>query len=148
MAYSNQNNSMLLTTGNKSEYASGYSTLYGDMCGGLAPLGDLTKHQVYALAEYYNKEDEIIPSDIITRPPSAELRPNQKDQDSLPPYDALDKSVVSLIEQFKEPKTDSDKWLLPILMRTEFKRWQAAPILKVSPHAFGRGRRYPIAHKA
>jgi NAD+ synthase (glutamine-hydrolysing) len=148
MAYSNQNNSMLLTTGNKSEYASGYSTLYGDMCGGLAPLGDLTKQQVYALAELYNKEGEVIPETIITRPPSAELRPNQKDQDSLPPYDQLDKSVVSLIEQFKEPKTSSDKWLLPILMRTEFKRWQAAPILKVSPHAFGRGRRYPIAHKA
>ncbi|WP_413582979.1 NAD+ synthase [Bdellovibrio sp. HCB288] len=148
MAYSNQNNSLLLTTGNKSEYASGYSTLYGDMCGGIAPLGDLTKKQVYELARHYNKQGEVIPETIITRAPSAELRPNQKDQDSLPPYDELDKSVVSLVEQAKEPKTSSDKWLLPVLMRTEFKRWQAAPILKVSPHAFGRGRRYPIAHKA
>ncbi|WP_413559134.1 NAD+ synthase [Bdellovibrio sp. HCB209] len=148
MAFSNQTGSMLLTTGNKSEYASGYSTLYGDMCGGLAPLGDLTKQQVYALAKHYNKEGEIIPDVIITRPPSAELRPNQKDQDSLPPYDELDKSVVSLVEQAKDAKTSSDKWLLPVLMRTEFKRWQAPPILKVSPHAFGRGRRYPIAHKA
>ncbi|MGE5085275.1 MAG: NAD+ synthase [Bacillota bacterium] len=148
MAFSNQENSMLLTTGNKSEYASGYSTLYGDMCGGLAPLGDLTKDQVYALARHYNKEGEVIPEAIITRAPSAELRPNQKDQDSLPPYEDLDKSVISLVEKFNPAKTATDKWLLPILGRTEFKRWQAPPILKVSGHAFGRGRRYPIAHRA
>lgn len=148
MAFSNKENSMLLTTGNKSEYASGYSTMYGDMCGGLAPVGDLTKAQVYALARHYNKEGEVIPVEIIERAPSAELRPNQKDQDSLPEYDALDKSVVWLVEKEGAVKTPTDKWLFPVLMRTEFKRWQAPPILKVSGHSFGRGRRYPIAHKA
>ncbi|KHD88006.1 MAG: NH(3)-dependent NAD(+) synthetase [Bdellovibrio sp. ArHS] len=148
MAFSNKENSMLLTTGNKSEYAAGYSTLYGDMCGGLAPLGDLTKEQVYALARYYNQQGEVIPEEIITRAPSAELRPNQKDQDTLPPYEDLDKSVAYLVEKSGAAKTPTDKWLLPVLMRTEFKRWQAPPILKVSPHSFGRGRRYPIAHKA
>ncbi|MDG0815003.1 NAD+ synthase [Bdellovibrio svalbardensis] len=148
MAYSNKENSMLLTTGNKSEYATGYSTMYGDMCGGLAPIGDLTKAQVYALARHYNKEDELIPVEIIERAPSAELRPDQKDQDSLPPYEDLDKSVAYLVEKNGVAKTATDKWLLPILMRTEFKRWQAPPILKVSGHSFGRGRRYPIAHRA
>lgn len=148
MAYANKENSLLLTTSNKSEYASGYSTLYGDMCGGLAPLGDLTKAQVYELARYYNKEAEIIPSEIITRAPTAELRPGQKDQDTLPPYADLDKSVVSLVEKSLAVKTATDRWLLPIVMRTEFKRWQAPPILKISEHSFGRGRRYPIAHRA
>ncbi|MGZ3770303.1 MAG: NAD+ synthase [Bdellovibrio sp.] len=147
MAFANKENSMLLTTSNKSEYASGYSTLYGDMCGGLAPLGDLTKEQVYALAEYYNQQAEIIPRQIIERPPTAELRPNQKDQDTLPPYEELDKAVVNLVENSAEAKTKTEKWLLPVLMRNEFKRWQAPPILKVSKHSFGRGRRYPIAHK-
>ncbi|CAE81194.1 NAD+ synthase [Bdellovibrio bacteriovorus] len=148
MAWSNKENSMLLTTGNKSEYASGYSTLYGDMCGGLAPLGDLTKAQVYALARYYNKQGEVIPQEIIDRPPSAELRPNQKDQDSLPEYDDLDKAVTYLVEKSGPAKSATEKWLLPVLMRTEFKRWQAPPILKVSQHSFGRGRRYPVAHRA
>lgn len=148
MAYSNKENSLLLTTSNKSEYAAGYSTLYGDMCGGLAPLGDLTKGQVYELARYYNQQGEVIPAEIIDRAPSAELRPNQKDQDSLPPYEDLDKSVAYLVERSGTAKTATDKWLLPVLMRTEFKRWQAPPIVKVSQHSFGRGRRYPIAHKA
>lgn len=148
MAYSNKENSLLLTTSNKSEYAAGYSTLYGDMCGGLAPLGDLTKEQVYALAKYYNQQGEVIPNEIIDRAPSAELRPDQKDEDSLPPYVKLDKSVQHLVEDSGTAKTETDKWLLPVLMRTEFKRWQAPPILKVSKHSFGRGRRYPIAHKA
>ncbi len=148
MAYSNKENSLLLTTSNKSEYAAGYSTLYGDMCGGLAPIGDLTKQQVYELAKYYNQQDVIIPVEIIERPPSAELRPNQKDQDSLPPYDELDAAVTYLVEKSGVAKNKTEQWLLPILMRTEFKRWQAAPILKVSEHSFGRGRRYPIAHKA
>ncbi|MGZ3774922.1 MAG: NAD+ synthase [Pseudobdellovibrionaceae bacterium] len=147
MAYSNKENSMLLTTSNKSEYACGYATLYGDMCGGLAPLGDLTKNQVYALARYYNQQSEVIPQDIIDRAPSAELRPDQKDQDSLPPYEDLDKAVVNLVEKSGAAKTATDNWLLPVLLRTEFKRWQAPPILKVSQHSFGRGRRYPIAHK-
>lgn len=148
MAFSNLEKSMLLTTGNKSEYATGYSTLYGDMCGGLAPLGDLTKQQVYQLAEHYNREAEVIPSFIITRPPSAELRPNQKDQDSLPPYEVLDQTVVKIVEKAYSAKTAQDKWLIEMIMRTEFKRWQCPPILKVSAHSFGRGRRYPIAHAA
>lgn len=148
MAFSNKRNSLLLTTSNKSEYAAGYSTLYGDMCGGLAPLGDLTKKQVYDLANLYNQQAEVIPEEIITRAPSAELRPNQKDQDSLPPYDKLDASVVHLVEMSGSVRNATDKWLLPMIMRTEFKRWQAPPILKVSEHSFGRGRRWPIAHKA
>ncbi|UXR65809.1 NAD+ synthase [Bdellovibrio bacteriovorus] len=148
MAWANKENSMLLTTSNKSEYASGYSTLYGDMCGGLAPIGDLTKAQVYQLARYYNQQGEVIPQEIIDRAPSAELRPNQKDQDSLPEYNELDKSVVYLVEKSGVAKSATDKWLLPILMRTEFKRWQAPPVLKVSGHSFGRGRRYPLAHRA
>lgn len=148
MAYSNLTGSFLLATGNKSEYATGYATLYGDMCGGLAPLGDLTKKQVYELARLYNKEGEIIPKRIITRPPSAELRPNQKDQDSLPSYEKLDKAVINLVEKKMKIKSATEKWLANILMKTEFKRWQAAPILKVSEHSFGRGRRYPIVHEA
>ncbi len=148
MAYSNKENSLLLATGNKSEYATGYSTLYGDMCGGLAPIGDLLKGEVYALSRHYNSERELIPQAIIERAPSAELRPNQKDQDSLPPYDELDKSVRRLVEFQKPAKSKTDKWLVELLAKTEFKRWQAAPILKVSGHAFGRGRRMPIAHKA
>lgn len=148
MAFSNKENSMLLTTGNKSEYATGYATLYGDMCGGLAPIADLLKSEVYALAELYNREGELIPTEIITRPPSAELRPNQKDQDSLPPYDELDASVRRLVENQLPARSETDKWLLRSLMRSEFKRWQAPPILKISTHAFGRGRRMPIAHRA
>lgn len=148
MAYSNKTNSMLLNTSNKSEFASGYSTLYGDMCGGLSPLGDLTKEQVYDLARYYNQEGEVIPSEIITRPPSAELRPDQKDSDSLPSYELLDAAVIKIVEKCKDAKSDVETWLLQAIMKSEFKRWQAAPILKVSSHAFGRGRRYPIAHRA
>lgn len=148
MAYSNKENSMLLTTGNKSEYATGYSTLYGDMCGGLAPIGDLTKKQVYELAELYNEQLELIPERIIHRPPTAELRENQKDQDSLPPYDELDRAVVQLVEKSAPAKNKTEKWLLPVIMRNEFKRWQAPPILKVSQHSFGRGRRFPIANRA
>lgn len=148
MAYSNKANSMLLNTSNKSEFASGYSTLYGDMCGGLSPLGDLTKEQVYELARYYNQEHEVIPSKIITRAPSAELRPGQKDSDSLPPYGLLDAAVVQIVERCKGATSEVETWLLQAIMKSEFKRWQAAPILKVSSHAFGRGRRYPIAHHA
>jgi NAD+ synthase (glutamine-hydrolysing) len=148
MALSNKENSMLLTTGNKSEYATGYSTLYGDMCGGLAPIGDLLKGEVYELARHYNSEREVIPSEIVERAPSAELRPNQKDQDSLPPYDELDKSVHRLVECRLPARSAVDKWLIGILMKTEFKRWQAPPVLKVSRHAFGRGRRIPIANAA
>lgn len=147
MSYSNFSNSLLLTTGNKSEYATGYATLYGDMCGGLAVIGDLTKKEVYDVANLYNKESEVIPRFIIDRAPSAELKPNQKDQDSLPEYDLLDKAVINVVEEKKKAKSTTDKWLIDKLMKTEFKRWQAAPILKISEHSFGRGRRYPIAHK-
>lgn len=148
MSYSNQENSLLLATGNKSEYSVGYSTLYGDMCGGLAPIADLTKEQVYKIAKHYNLEREVIPSWIITRPPSAELRPDQKDQDSLPPYDQLDAAVVNIVEKCKPANSKIEQWFEGALFKTEFKRWQAPPILKVSSHAFGRGRRYPIVNKA
>lgn len=147
MAYSNAKQSLLLTTGNKSEYATGYATMYGDMCGGLAPIADLTKTQVYKLAEVYNLKEEIIPREIIDRPPTAELRANQKDQDTLPPYKDLDESVVRIVEESKAPKSKTDHWLLDVLHRTEFKRWQAPPILKASAHSFGRGRRWPITYK-
>jgi NAD+ synthase (glutamine-hydrolysing) len=146
MSLSNQEKSLLLTTGNKCEYATGYSTLYGDMCGGLAPIGDVLKGEVYALARLYNEQQELIPLEIIERAPSAELRPNQKDQDSLPPYDDLDRSVRRLVELKLPAKSRTDKWLVNILLRTEFKRWQSAPVLKVTGHSFGRGRRMPIAH--
>lgn len=148
MAYANKESSLLLTTGNKCEYATGYATLYGDMCGGLAPIGDLTKEQVYALARHYNREGTLIPERIITRPPTAELRPNQKDQDTLPSYDVLDRAVIQMIEMGKPAKTSVEKWLVGQMFKTEFKRWQGAPILKASSHAFGRGRRFPIAHRA
>lgn len=148
MAYSNKESSMLLTTANKSEFATGYSTLYGDMCGGLAPVGDLLKGEVYTLAESYNLNREIIPREIITRAPSAELRPNQRDQDSLPPYADLDRAVRNIVEFQKPARTKTEKWLVNLLARTEFKRWQAPPVIKISNHAFGRGRRMPIAHLA
>lgn len=148
MAHSNKENSLLLTTGNKAEFATGYSTLYGDMCGGLAPIADLVKSKVFALARLYNKDFELIPQRIIDRPPSAELRPNQKDEDSLPPYEKLDVSVARIVEKCAPARGEIEQWLLGAMMRSEFKRWQAPPILKVTDHAFGRGRRLPIAHAA
>ncbi len=148
MSYSNISSSLLLTTGNKSEYATGYATLYGDMCGGLAVIGDLTKKEIYQMCSLYNKESEIIPEFILTRPPTAELKPNQTDQDSLPAYDLLDKAVVNIVEKKNKLNNKTEYWLIKKLMYSEFKRWQAAPILKMSEHSFGRGRRYPIAHKA
>ena len=147
MAYSNEHNSLLISTGNKSEYATGYITLYGDMCGGLAPLGDLLKSQIHELAQHYNQTKNLIPSSVITRPPSAELRWNQKDTDSLPEYDLLDSSVHRLVCQLQQTESKTDQWLLKKLHRSEFKRWQAPPILKISDRAFGRGWRMPIAHK-
>ncbi|MEC9283489.1 MAG: NAD+ synthase [Bdellovibrionota bacterium] len=148
MAYSNRHHSMLLTTGNKSEYATGYATLYGDMNGGLAPIGDLLKTEVFALSEYYNKEYELIPKRIIDRPPSAELRPDQKDEDSLPPYKVLDRSIEKIVVECKPATTKVDKEVLKLIYRNEFKRWQAAPIVRVSKHAFGTGRRFPITNAA
>lgn len=147
MMYSNLQNSLLLTTGNKSELATGYSTLYGDMCGGLAPIGDLLKKQVYELAELYNAEHELIPRHILERPPSAELRPDQKDQDSLPQYNELDAAVEALVAQGRAAQSSTEKWLLKKMAMNEFKRWQAPPILRVSGHAFGRGRRLPITNR-
>ncbi len=148
MAYSNREGSLLLNTSNKSEFAVGYSTLYGDMCGGLAPIGDLLKHQVYELCHYYNKDRELIPAEIIQRAPSAELNFNQKDSDSLPAYDDLDQSVAKLVNDRHKAENQTDNWVLNRLYWSEFKRWQSPPILKVSDHAFGQGRRMPIAHRA
>ena len=148
MALSNREGSMLLGTSNKSEFAVGYSTIYGDMIGGLMPIGDLLKSEVFTLCEHYNSETELIPREVIERPPSAELRENQKDQDSLPPYDQLDEIVKRLVVGFDPPKTEVERRVLDLMMKSEFKRWQAPPILKVSDHAFGRGRRFPVAHRA
>ena len=148
MAFSNRHQSLVLNTGNKSEMATGYSTLYGDQVGGLCPIADLVKGKVFQLAEYINRNDEIIPKEIITRPPSAELRPNQKDSDSLPDYQDLDLWVEKLVEKKQQAKGVVPNKILRMLMLSEFKRWQAPPILKVTDHAFGRGRRLPIAHKA
>lgn len=148
MGVSNLEGSLLLGTSNKSELAVGYSTLYGDMIGGLMPIGDLLKNEVVALSEYYNSEMELIPRGIITRPPSAELREGQKDEDSLPPYAELDAAVKRLTVGFHPPRTEVERRVLAMMFRSEFKRWQAPPILKVSDHAFGRGRRFPVAQGA
>lgn len=141
MQYSNLTQSMLLSTANKSELATGYSTLYGDTCGGLMPLGDLTKNQVYAVAKLYKE----IPQASHDKAPSAELAPNQKDQDSLPEYDVLDRAITKLIVEKKASVSEVEKWLENKIFISEFKRWQAPPILRVSAHSFGRGRRSPIA---
>lgn len=146
MAYANSLMSLLLTTGNKSEYATGYATLYGDMNGGIAPLGDCLKNEVYELAEELNRQGFYIPLEVIKREPSAELRPNQKDSDSLPPYSELDKAVKNIVELQLPVQNQVEEWLFKTLVKTEFKRWQAAPILRISQHAFGRGRRWPLAH--
>ena len=153
MAMTNKFNSLLLTTGNKSETAVGYCTLYGDMSGGLAVISDLPKTLCYRVARYINREKEIIPQKIIERPPSAELRPDQTDQDSLPPYEILDEIVEGIIEknlsheQLVEAGHDSDtvKDIFRRIVINEYKRRQAAPGIKVTSKAFGYGRRFPIA---
>lgn len=155
MAYSNKFNSLLLTTGNKSELATGYCTLYGDMSGGLAVIGDLLKMQVYAVARSINTRARLIPEAILTKPPSAELRPDQKDQDSLPPYETLDaileKHLVKnlSVEEISACGFDKDlvRSVIAMVEKAEYKRRQAPPVLKVSPKAFGTGRRIPIARK-
>jgi NAD+ synthase (glutamine-hydrolysing) len=152
MAMSNKFGYILLNTTNKSEAAVGYGTLYGDMCGGLAVLGDVYKTQIYDLCKFINRNAEIIPEHILTKAPSAELRPNQKDSDSLPDYDILDKVLFQYIEQRKGPvelvAMGFDEALVKRVLRmvnmNEWKRFQAAPILRVSPKAFGMGRRMPI----
>jgi NAD+ synthetase len=158
MACANKFGYFLMTTGNKSEYAVGYATLYGDMNGALAVIGDLYKTQVYEMARWLNKEyyqKEMIPEATITKPPSAELRPNQKDTDSLPEYDVLDDILYRYIELQEgaqyiiEDGYDEQtvKKVIRLVEANEFKRYQAAPILKVSSKAFGIGRRWPIVQK-
>jgi len=155
MALSNKFGYILLNTSNKSEAAVGYGTLYGDMSGGLSVLGDVYKTQVYELARYINREKDIIPQNSINKPPSAELRPDQKDSDSLPEYDILDKILYQYIEQRKGPKELIEagfeeatvRRVLKLVNTSEYKRYQTPPILRVSPKAFGMGRRMPIAGK-
>ncbi len=152
MAFSNKFGYILLNTTNKSEAAVGYGTLYGDMCGGLAVLGDVYKTQVYELCKFINRHSEIIPSSIISKAPSAELRPNQKDSDSLPEYDILDKILFQYIEKRQGPRElvtmGFDKVLVDKILKlvngNEWKRFQTPPILRVSPKAFGMGRRMNI----
>ena len=155
MAMSNKFGSLLLTTGNKSELAVGYCTLYGDMCGGLAVISDVPKTMVYRLSEWINRDREIIPRASITKPPSAELRPDQTDQDSLPPYDVLDaileayvvggKSRAEIVAAgFDQPTVERVARLIDL---NEYKRRQAAPGLKITSKAFGVGRRMPIAQR-
>jgi NAD+ synthetase len=152
MSLSNKHKYLLCTTGNKSEIATGYATLYGDMCGALAVIGDVYKTQIYKIASYINRKLEIIPKEIIDKAPSAELRPNQTDQDSLPPYELLDKILKMYLEEQKEFKEISEsigdpdvvKKVLRLVDLNEFKRKQAAPVLRVSTKAFGYGRRFPI----
>jgi len=155
MGLSNKNNSLLLTTGNKSELAVGYCTLYGDMSGGLAVISDLPKTVVYELSEFINAQNQRIPQRIIDKAPSAELKPDQKDQDDLPPYPVLDKILKAYVEDLKTPDEIVDmgfEWVLvrDVLSRVdrnEYKRHQAAPGLKVTSKAFGYGRRYPLAQR-
>jgi NAD+ synthase (glutamine-hydrolysing) len=155
MALSNKFGSILLNTSNKSELATGYGTLYGDMAGGLGVLGDCYKMQVYALANFINRDQEIIPTHIITKAPSAELRPDQKDSDSLPDYAILDQILFQYIEKRADPSTIKalgyeaalvDR-TLQMVNNNEYKRNQFCPIIRISPKAFGVGRRVPIVGK-
>ncbi|HEY1578281.1 MAG TPA: NAD+ synthase [Terracidiphilus sp.] len=156
MAMSNKFGSLVLTTGNKSEMAVGYCTLYGDMVGGLAVIGDLIKTRVYAICRWLNRDREVIPRAILEKPPSAELRPDQKDTDSLPPYDTLDPILEGYVERYETPECIAQKNGFPLELvqqvvrlveRSEYKRQQAAPVLKVTSKSFGMGRRFPIAVK-
>ncbi|MEA2572376.1 MAG: hypothetical protein QOI24_4377 [Acidobacteriota bacterium] len=155
MAWSNRTGAMVVSTGNKSELAVGYCTLYGDMCGGLALLGDVYKTMVYRVAEWLNRDREVIPRSSITKAPSAELRPNQTDQDSLPPYDVLDGILKLYIEEWKEVDEIAaegfDRALVEKILKmtdtNEFKRRQGAPTIRVSSKAFGSGRQMPIAQR-
>jgi len=153
MALSNKFGYLVLSTGNKSEMSVGYATLYGDMNGGLGVLGDVFKGQVYQLARYINREKLVIPEDTITKPPSAELRPDQTDQDSLPPYDVLDAILLRYVEEQQGLQqivqaTGFDRTpvaeILRMVDRNEYKRRQAPPCLRISPKAFGSGRQLPV----
>jgi NAD+ synthetase len=155
MALSNKDNHLLLTTGNKSELAVGYCTIYGDMNGGLAVISDLPKTRVYELARWINREREIIPSNTIDKPPSAELRPDQKDQDTLPPYEILDGILELYVEHHLSPdeiisrgyEETTVRWVQRRVDLNEWKRHQAAPGLRVTSKAFGIGRRMPIVQR-
>jgi NAD+ synthase (glutamine-hydrolysing) len=155
MAFSNKFGNILLNTSNKSEMAVGYGTLYGDMCGGLSVIGDVYKTECFELARFINKDGEVIPDNIITKPPSAELKPDQFDSDSLPPYDELDAVLYQYIEQSQSPQDIIDmghdeaivKRTLRLVNINEFKRYQTAPVLRVSKKSFGMGRRMPIVAK-
>ncbi len=156
MALSNKFGALVLTTGNKSEMSVGYSTLYGDMVGALAVIGDVMKTRVYALSRYLNREREIIPHATLTKAPSAELRPEQKDTDSLPPYEVLDPILEAYVEHYSSAEqiagdqhvdVELVRQVLKLVERSEYKRQQAAPVLKVTRKSFGSGRRFPIAVK-
>ena len=156
MALSNKFGALVLTTGNKSEMAVGYCTLYGDMVGALAVIGDLIKTRVYDVCRWLNREREVIPVAIIEKPPSAELRPDQRDTDSLPPYEVLDPILEGYVERYESPEEiacangfslDLVKQVVRLVERSEYKRQQAAPVLKVTAKSFGMGRRFPIAVK-
>jgi NAD+ synthase (glutamine-hydrolysing) len=157
MALSNKSGSLVLTTGNKSELAVGYCTLYGDMCGGLAVISDVPKTMVYSLSRIANRRlGDVIPEGVFTKPPSAELRADQKDTDSLPEYEILDRILEGYVEQMRTPRQIAESEGLPVSLvedivnkvdRNEYKRQQAAPGLKVTTKAFGIGRRFPIAQK-
>ena len=156
MALSNKFGALVLTTGNKSELGVGYCTLYGDMCGGLAVISDVPKTLAYQLARYVNSRVAVIPESTIEKPPSAELRPNQQDSDSLPPYEVLDTILEAYVEDNQAPEAIATEHGLDLALvrqvarmvdHNEYKRQQAAPGLKISPKAFGFGRRYPIAAK-
>jgi NAD+ synthetase len=156
MALSNKFSALVLTTGNKSEMAVGYCTLYGDMVGALAVIGDLVKTRVYAVCRWLNRDCEVIPHAVLEKPPSAELRPDQKDTDSLPPYEVLDPILEAYVERYETPERIAEAHGFPLELvqqvvrlveRSEYKRQQAAPILKVTSKSFGTGRRFPIAVK-
>jgi NAD+ synthase (glutamine-hydrolysing) len=155
MAVSNKFSNILLNTSNKSEAAVGYGTLYGDMSGGLSVLGDVYKTDVYRLASYINRDKEIIPRNTIVKPPSAELRPNQKDADSLPEYDLLDRILFNYIEMKKSAEEIIQSGIdrsvvektISLVNHNEYKRYQTPPILRISSKAFGSGRRMPLVAK-
>jgi len=156
MAFSNKLGYIVLSTGNKSEMAMGYATLYGDMCGGLGVINDVTKQQVYTLVRWINRNQEIIPWNTIERPPSAELRPNQKDSDSLPDYAILDNVLQAYVEEHRSPEWIADHFqysltlvedLVKRIHQNEYKRRQAPPGLRVSEKAFSVGRHFPIVQR-
>jgi NAD+ synthetase len=152
MALSNKSGAIVLTTGNKSEMAVGYATLYGDMAGGFAVLRDISKTQVYRLARYRNRLGRVIPERIITRAPSAELRPNQTDQDSLPPYDVLDAILEAYVEHNLAPSDivacgyspEDVRRVVRLIKLSEYKRRQGAVGIRITPRGFGKDWRYPI----